>query len=137
LEKYCSCGQPMSIRLRTVIFSNKVTIENVPIFSCAACERSEVLQDVKEDLSALIRQLGRNPGKQQIRFDESNELAYLLHEATKRERVHTPVESIVKERVNELLDMLLLAQSLRDAAWAEEIRERLLQISKGSIATYD
>ncbi|MDF2815306.1 MAG: hypothetical protein K0Q81_1506, partial [Paenibacillus sp.] len=32
----------MGIRLRTVIFQNKVEIENVPIYSCDACQRTEV-----------------------------------------------------------------------------------------------
>jgi predicted nucleic acid-binding protein len=127
----------MSIRLRTVIFSNKVTIANVPIYSCDTCDRSEVLQDVKHELSKLIKQLGRNPEKQQLWFNESNELAFLLYEATKKERANVPVELIVKERVNELLDLLLLAQSLEDKPWTEEIRERLSQIAKGTIATYD
>ncbi len=125
----------MSIRLRTVIFSNKVNIENVPIYSCNGCERSEVLQDVKQELSSLIRQLGRNPVKQHIRFNESNELAFLLHEATKKERANVPVEQIVKERVNQLLDLMLLAQSLGDEPWSEEIRDRLSQIAKASIPT--
>ena len=135
MEKFCVCGQTMSIRLRTVIFSNKVKIENVPIYSCGGCERSEVLQDVKQELSTLIRELGRNPEKQHIRFNESNELAFLLHEATKRERANVPVEQIVKERVNQLLDLMLLAQSLGDEPWSEEIRERLSQIAKASIPT--
>ncbi|MCI3921495.1 hypothetical protein MO973_14775 [Paenibacillus sp. TRM 82003] len=135
MEKHCVCGKKMSIRLRTVIFSNKVKIENVPIYSCGACERSEVLQDVKQELSSLIRRLGRHPEKQSISFNESNELAFLLHEATKKERANVPVESIVKERVNQLLDLLLLAQSLDDQPWTEEIRERLSQIAKASIAT--
>lgn len=135
MEKYCVCGETMSIRLRTVIFSNKVKIENVPIYSCGDCGQSEVLQDVKQELSSLLRGLGRNPEKQRISFDESNELAFLLREAAKSERANVPVEAIVRERVNQLLDLLLLAQSLDDRPWTEEIRERLSQIAKASIAT--
>jgi hypothetical protein len=137
LDKHCACGKTMSIRLRTVIFSNKVKIDNVPIYSCSSCDRSEVLPAVKQELSSMIRQLGRNPEKQQISFNETNELAFLLHEAAKKERANVPVDTIVKERVNQLLDLLLLAQSLGDEPWTEEIRERLSQIAKGSIATYD
>ena len=135
MEKRCVCGQPMEIGLRTVIFSNKVTIANVPIYSCGHCHRSEVLQDVKHELSSMLRELGRNPEKQEILFHESNELAFLLHEATKKERLNVPVESIVKERVNQLLDMLLLTQSLGDEAWADDIRARLSQIANASITT--
>ena len=125
----------MSIGLRTVIFSNKVKIENVPVYSCTACERSEVLHDVKGDLSTMLKALEGKEEKREIRFQEENELAFLLHEATKKERAHIPVEKIVEERVNQLLDMLLLAQSLGDTAWTEELRLRLSQIARGSIAT--
>src|SRR5690606_31490617 len=113
------------------------TIENVPIYSCDTCERSEVLQDVKKELSSLIRRLGNNPDQQHIHFQDTNELAFLLHEATKKERWNTPVDQIVKDRVNELLDLLLLAQSLSDEPWTEEIRRRLSQIANGNLATYD
>jgi len=135
LEKYCVCGKSMNIKLRTVIFSKKVTIENVPIYSCSFCERTEVLAEVKPSLTSLIRDLGRHPDKQTVSFQEKDELAYLLSEAVKQERMNVPLELIVKERVNELLDMLLLAQSLNDLRWAEEIQHRLAQIAKNSIAT--
>ncbi|UUZ85779.1 hypothetical protein LJK88_21195 [Paenibacillus sp. P26] len=37
MQKLCKCGGEMSIRLRTVIYQNKVEIENVPIFTCESC----------------------------------------------------------------------------------------------------
>ena len=135
MDKRCVCGHPMTIRLRTLIYSNKVKIENVPVYSCAACERSEVLHDVKRELSELLKALEETPEKREIRFQDENELAFLLLEATKKERAHVPVEKIVEERVNQLLDMLLLARSLGDDRWVRELRHRLSQIAKGSIAT--
>lgn len=136
MEKQCGCGATMEIRLRTVIFSGKVTIENVPVFSCSDCERSTVHPDVKSELSALLRSLGGESEKKQIFFHEVNELAFLLHEATRKDRNHVPLEHIISERVNELLDLLLLAQSVDDTEWANNIRERLSQITKKRIATY-
>lgn len=136
MEKHCTCSHTMEIRLRKVIFSDAVKIENVPVYTCEHCGRSEVFPAVKEDLKVLLRKLGSKPEKQQINFDEANELANLLNEAAKKERIHVPVETIVRERVNELLDMMLLAQSLEDAHWAEDIRQRLSQITKGNFATY-
>jgi len=135
LEKRCVCGKPMSIGLRTVIYSNKVKIENVPVYSCTSCERSEVLHDVKKDLSSMLKDLEGNSEKLEIQFQEENELAFLLHEATRKERAHIPVEKIVEERINQLLDMLILARSLGDDSWTRELRLRLSQIARGSIAT--
>ena len=137
MDKMCSCGEPLDIRLRTVIFSSKVTIENVPVYSCDLFGFSAAMPEVKNELGEMIQNLGRNPDKQVIRFNEKNEIAFLLYEATRRERRHIPVEMIVKERVNDLLDLLLLAQSLHDESWTEEVRKRLAQISRMDFAAHD
>jgi hypothetical protein len=136
LVEQCICGSVMEIRLRTVIFSNRVKIENVPVYSCNACDRNIVYPGVKPELSELIRSLGGEPSSEHIQFNEVNELARLLYEVTQKEKSHIPVEQIVEERVNELLDLLLLAQSLKDETWANSIRDRLSQIARGRIATY-
>jgi len=136
LDKRCVCGESMEIRLRTVIFSGKVSIENVPVYSCSSCERSIVYPDVKLELTKLIRSLGANPERKRLYFNELNELAHLLYEVTLKEKRHVPVEQIIGERVNELLDLLLLAQSLGDDEWVRDIRERLAQVTNRSIATY-
>jgi hypothetical protein len=46
-----------------------------------------------------------------------------------KENTNRPVESIIDERVNELLDLLLLASSLKDEHWVKDVRHRLRQIS--------
>lgn len=48
----------MNLRLRTVIYQSKVDIENVPIYSCEGCGRSEVVPHVKPELTGLIGKLG-------------------------------------------------------------------------------
>jgi hypothetical protein len=133
--KECRCGHTMNIRLRTVIYQNKVDIDNVPIFSCEACGRSEVVSHVKTELTALIGKLGSKPDKQQYAFHELSEIAYLLLKVTEREHMNDSVEKIVEERINELLDVLLLAQSLGDTPWMEDIRKRLSQLSQNAIST--
>ncbi|WP_199617776.1 hypothetical protein [Paenibacillus alkalitolerans] len=136
MEKRCTCGKTMQIRLRTVIFSGKVKIENVPVYSCTSCERSIVYPEVKPELTGLLRSLGGEPERQQLFFNEINELAHLLYEVTKKEKSGFSVEQIIGERINELLDLLLLAQSLQDEEWADSIRMRLSQITNGQFATY-
>ncbi|WP_409341127.1 hypothetical protein [Paenibacillus sp. MBLB4367] len=137
MSKACKCGERMSIRLRTVIYQSKVEIENVPIYYCEVCSRSEVFPEVKPELTGLIGQLGSKPDKQQLPFQELSELALLMKKATDEQSKWMPVEKILEDRINELLDLLLLAQSLSDGAWAEDVRKRLTQISAYAQSTYD
>ncbi|WJH33180.1 hypothetical protein MJA45_11615 [Paenibacillus aurantius] len=129
MNKPCPCGRRMHIKLRTVIYQNKVEIDNVPIYCCEECSRSEVYPPVKPNLTGFIGTLGSDPGRRQYQFNEMCELADLMKKVTEKENHHLPVERILEDRINELLDLLLLAQSLSDQAWAEDIRGRLSQIS--------
>jgi hypothetical protein len=137
LQKRCHCGDIMTMKLRTVIFSGKVEIDNVPIFSCTICNRSEVIPEVKPDLTGLIAQLGAEPDKQTFLFNECNEWASLLVEA-KSYKQHTDrsaVERLFEERVNQLLDLYLLAQTLKDEAWIQDLDKRLKQLSRRTLLT--
>jgi hypothetical protein len=130
MQKLCKCGLTMNLRLRTVIYQNKVDIENVPIFSCEGCGRSEVVPHVKPELTGLIGKLGSKPEKQQFFFHEMSEIAYLLLKVTEKEHMNDSMEKIVEDRINELLDVMLLAKSLGDVHWMEDTRKRLSQISQ-------
>lgn len=126
----CTCGEPMTLQLRTVIYSGSIEIVNVPILTCQTCYRSVVHDAVKGDLTSLIEQISREEGmSSEIRFDERNELAFLLMKASDKELFHEPLPDIVEERINELLDIMLLAQSLQNQEWIEETRNRLKQIT--------
>ncbi|WP_166238187.1 hypothetical protein [Paenibacillus turpanensis] len=135
MQKQCKCGDSMSLHLRTVIFSNKVEIENVPIYSCDSCSSSEVIPEVKPELTGLIGGLGTNPSKQQLYFNEYNELAHLMCAVSQKDQVHIPVQKILEDRINQLLDLLLLANSLNDEAWIADVQNRLKQVTRH--ATYD
>ncbi|REK76345.1 hypothetical protein [Paenibacillus paeoniae] len=137
MRKTCHCGDTMTMKLRTVIYSGKVEIDNVPIFSCTSCSRSEVIPEVKPDLTGLIAQLGAEPDKCTFLFNECNEWADLLVEAKvnkQQPNVHE-VEALIQQRVNMLLDLYLLAQSLNDEAWIIDINKRLQQISRRTLHT--
>jgi Fe-S oxidoreductase len=137
LSKLCKCGHKMNIRLRTVIYKNSIEIDNVPIYTCETCSKSEVFQPVKSELTELISQFGSNPEKKQFFFNETNELAFLLMTVSQNEYRNTPVDKILEYRINELLDLLLLARSLQDDHWVEDILKRLSQITLQSLNTYD
>nr|WP_138751724.1 hypothetical protein [Paenibacillus sinopodophylli] len=137
MYKSCHCGDIMKMKLRTVIYSGKVEIDNVPIYSCTTCNRSEVFPEVKPDLTGLISQLGAQPDKQTFLFNECNEWANLLVEA-KAEKLHTDqpaFERLIEQRINKLLDLLLLAQTLNDEAWISDVKKRLEQMSRRTLLT--
>ncbi len=125
----CRCGLPMNLMLRTVLFANKVTVHCVPVFSCQECHYSQIHREVKLHLSNMMKQLGANPKKQTIYFQDVNELAKLLFRASDPEFDNNTVNEIIHLRINELQDLLLLAESINDEAWVDELHDRLDQIS--------
>lgn len=137
MQKQCKCGSAMGIKLRTVIYQNKVEIENVPVYSCETCQRSEVVALVKPELTGIIGRLGNLPEKQQLQFNDISEIAHLMKMVTDKQFASSPVEKIVEHRINELLDLLLLAQSLKDEQWMDDIRKRLGQIAMHSMSVND
>lgn len=132
MQKRCQCGGIMEMKLRTVIYSGKIEIDNVPIFSCAVCSRSEVIPEVKPDLTGLIAQIGADTNKMTLLFNECNEWANILVEAKaiKKQWDYNAVELLTEQRINMLLDLYLLAQTLDDEAWVMDINKRLEQISR-------
>jgi hypothetical protein len=133
LDKRCKCGKKMEMKLHTIMYSSKVEIGNVPVYTCDTCQKSELHKEIKSDLTSLISQLGSRPEKQQLQFDELNELAFLLRAASDRDRLKIPLEALIEERVNQLLDLLLLSRSLMDMEWTQDIHRRLLQITNYSL----
>jgi hypothetical protein len=130
LQKKCSrCGSEMSIMLRNVVYRNRVKIHNVPVHVCVNehCAHYQVVEEIKEDLKKLMNDLGQNPPRQAIEFEEVSEFSNLLVMVSSQED-ETCVREMLKERINELLDMFLLAQSLGDEKWMLEIRKRLTQL---------
>lgn len=132
LKKCSRCGTEMAIMLRNVVYRNRVKIYNVPVHVCEddRCSHSQVVEIIKEDLKQLMKDLGPTPGQQEIEFEQISELSHLLVYVADQsvENEESVVRTMVENRVNELLDMFLLAQSLGDERWLTEIRHRLVQI---------
>jgi hypothetical protein len=130
MQKKCSrCGKNTEIVLRNVVYRNRVKILKVPVHVCVDehCAHTQVVDMVKEDLKKLIDDLGNNPQRQSIEFEEVSELSNLLVLAVHQGEDAT-VQKALEERVNELLDLFLLAQSLGDKKWMGELRQRLTKI---------
>ena len=134
MQKRCPCGDVMPMKLRTVIYSGKVEIDNVPIFSCPSCSRSEVFPEVKPDLTGLIGTLGAFPIKQTYLFNEWNEWANLLVEAYHEHKLSDSalMKRLTDERINTLLDLYAYARSIEDEAWIADILKRLNQLSRST-----
>jgi len=129
MQKKCSrCGSDMEVVLRNVVYRNRVKILNVPVHVCVddSCAHSQVVDVVKEDLKDLMAELGQNPERQAIEFEEMSELSNLL--VLIANEGDSTVREALEGRVNELLDLFLLAQSLGDEKWMLELRHRLTKI---------
>ena len=122
----------MPVKLRTVIFSGKVEIDNVPVYTCPSCSRSEVFPEVKPDLTGLIGKLGERPAKQIYLFNEWNEWADLLVEAYHDCKLsdHEAIRRRTGERIDMLLDLYNIAKSAHDADWMADIHKRLEQLCR-------
>jgi hypothetical protein len=121
----------MRMKLRTVIYSGKVEIDNVPVYTCKMCSRSEVYPVVKPDLTGLIGKLGAQPEKQSFRFDDWNEWANILVEAFDvhhKQPDPALIERLAGERIDMLLDLYSLAEKLGDSEWKNDISKRLTQL---------
>jgi hypothetical protein len=115
-----------------IIYANRVEIEHVPVYTCDACRISELHHAIKDEMTELIARLGAHPDRQKVRFDELNDLAHLLRTAETEGKGNVPLETLIEERVNELLDLLLLSRSLGDTEWTQDIHRRLKQIARYS-----
>ncbi len=121
----------MNLMLRTVIFAKKVNINNVPVYNCSLCGRNDVFPGVKEDVGKLVGQLGSKPAPRSIPFDQVHEwagvLSHALHLSDSLQAA--VIARAAEERINQLLDLWLIASSLDDEAWKMEIQNRLSQLS--------
>ncbi|WP_276352654.1 hypothetical protein [Cohnella caldifontis] len=138
MNKRCQCGDLQKLRLRTVIYARQVSITRVPVFCCNRCGSSEVHAGVKSDIGRLIGRLGSHPVPRIIPFDQVNELAGVLSSALENgsDDLHAvDIARAAEERTNELLDLWLIASSLKDEGWKSEIQGRLAQLSSPYISS--
>jgi len=129
MEKQCACGKHVSIQLSTVIFQSKINIENVPVFACNYCGRNEVHPAVKADLRELLEKYEDDPPDPvNLSFQEMSEVAYLCKLQSEQDADRS-IRQLIDDRINELLDTFILARSLSDMVWTDDIHKRLLQLN--------
>jgi hypothetical protein len=121
----------MPMKLRTVVYVGKVDIENVPVFSCSKCGNSEVFQEVKQDLKALIHKLGDDPHKQKLLLQDFSAWAEVfVSHSTGGKLDLGKIRPHIEEQINELLDLYTIALRVQDDVWMNELKERLEGLSK-------
>ncbi|MCM3337147.1 hypothetical protein M3650_00445 [Paenibacillus sp. MER TA 81-3] len=148
MYKRCTCGHYMDLTLRTVVHARSVHIHRVPVFTCTSCERSELLSLVKKEIAELIRNrmslIAANShitqnGPLVVSFDEVHELSSVLAECVEEDGCDDMVpvfERRMDERVNQLLDLYLIAKTCNDTIWMMDLQRRLKQVTCFSLQPY-
>lgn len=137
MKKPCGCGGIMTIHMHTLVYSVKIKITDVPVYTCGQCGRYEPLPVIKHDLSLLVRELGEQPsGRMQLSFADRNEWASVLKDTLARKRfagglpeLEESVRAALQGRVDLLLDVYRTAAALSDPKWMEDTGARLSQLT--------
>lgn len=129
MEKLCSCGNTVVVQLSTIIYHELITIESVPIYACNHCGINEILSEVKLDLKQLIEKYEDHQDEVSIKYHELSEISFFYVQILAKEYHNCTVQQLIEERINELLDTFILAKSLQDIEWTEDIYKRLLQLN--------
>ncbi|WP_405111805.1 hypothetical protein MHH28_03390 [Paenibacillus sp. FSL K6-1217] len=140
MKKSCGCGGIMTIHMHTLIYSAKIKITHVPVYTCGQCARYEPLPVIKRDLGQLIKELGeRPPGKLNLSFADRNEWASVLKDtlaaglfAGGMPELEESIRKAMQSRIDLLLDVYRTAADLSDRKWMEEIGLRLSQLTAHS-----
>ncbi|WP_379153283.1 hypothetical protein [Paenibacillus sp. sgz5001063] len=136
MKKSCGCGGIMTIHMHTLIYSAKIKITHVPVYTCGVCGRYDPLPFIRSDLSKLIHELGDSPPKRHISFADNNEWASVLKETFAAglfeggmSEVEETIRCAIQGRVDLLLDVYRVAADSSDRKWMEETGKRLSQLT--------
>ncbi|CAM4498682.1 hypothetical protein [Paenibacillus typhae] len=136
VRKSCSCGGTMTIHMHTLIYSAKIKITHVPVYTCGVCARYEPLPSIKRELGRLIGELENVIPGRRLSFAERNEWASVLKEVLSAgefpggfSELEESIREAAEARIDVLLDVYRLAVELADVKWMEETGTRLAQLA--------
>ncbi len=129
MNKTCMCGVPMHIHQSTLIYKRRLFIEHVPIWNCSQCQSNGMMSFLKDELISLIQDWQYLRQKQIVQFDEWSEKAKILLRVIHLEVPNASYDHMVSQRINELLDELILVKSLKDEQWTKDIHRRLFELT--------
>lgn len=130
----CNCEQSLKLELRTVKYTRSVTIRHVPVLVCDQCLTYELIPSMRADLKKYVELFGPRPEITSFSLTDYHELAGVVYdvladESCPDDRLHAKLEDEIQHRINLLLDMYRLAESMHDDVWITDIRQRLSQLS--------
>ncbi|WP_342565828.1 hypothetical protein NST84_12185 [Paenibacillus sp. FSL R7-0345] len=136
VKKSCGCGGIMTIHMHTLLYSAKIKITHVPVYTCGECTRYEPLPSIKKELGKLIGELGKAIPGRKLSFAERNEWASVLKEVLSAgefpggfNELEESIRKAAEARIDVLLDVYRLAVELSDLKWMEETGIRLAQLA--------
>lgn len=139
MKKTCGCSGVMTIHMHTLIYSAKVKITHVPVYTCGSCGRYEPLPVIKRDLGILIGELAGLADSPHLSFADRNEWASVLKETFASGLFHggipeleEAIRSSIQGRIDLLLDVYRVAAEFADRRWMEETGFRLSQLTQHS-----
>ncbi len=135
MKKSCNCGGVMTIHMHTLIYSTRVKINHVPVYTCQECARYEPLPCIKRDLGKLIGELEESWTRRSVSFAERNEWASVLKEtfsgfiAGGIPEFDEAIRRSIQGRIDLLLDVYRFAGDCADQKWMEDTGLRLSQLT--------
>lgn len=126
--------------MRTIVHARKIHILHVPVYTCGSCQYSELLPNVKDEVVFIMRRLVQKGmvEEQTVAFDHMHEMASVIKECLEyKEDNHLALfERLSTERVNQLLDLYLVAKTCKDTDWMNDIERRLHQLTGFKVAEH-
>ncbi|MFD2610961.1 hypothetical protein [Paenibacillus gansuensis] len=118
------CGASM-IGTKGTLKQMRTHIHNVPLLFCPVCHKIEV-HYLAENEYEILAEYAIGDGAPEVDFDDyiDPKADHELYENCVNHEQEDPME-VVRSQIDMALDLLSVAQSLQDAEWEAQLKERL------------
>lgn len=123
------CGASM-IGTRGTLKHMRTRIQNVPLLFCPVCHRVEVHYLIEHEYE-ILAEYAHGDGAAEIDFEDFVEIedSVQLFDNCVNEEDEDPM-SIVRNQIDMALDLLMVAKSMSDTEWEEQLKRRLHVLSQ-------
>lgn len=123
------CGASM-IGTRGTLKHMRTRIQNVPLMFCPVCHRVEVHYLIEHEYE-ILAEYAHGDGAVEIDFEDFVDIddSVQLFDNCVNEENEDPM-SIVRNQIDMALDLLMVAKSISDAEWEEQLKRRLHVLSQ-------
>lgn len=103
-----------------------VIVHQVPMFVCPVCHEVEVHPAVREELELVIEYAREDRAKEvTLRDTITPEMIAEWKEYGISFQDSNDLESVIREQIDNSLDLLRISKMLNDTEWEEELKKRL------------